>query len=434
MEQQGKEKTETVQKKQKKENKRMTSIARRINGLWVWKQCSIYLFFDLFVAFLILVCWCYLQEKAHFDAVSLQGVTRHFQMEKGIGSIVYIVKKVGHPALRVKAGLFFLLFRNCAVVVVSIQLFFLLRSALFDSKAIRHQLHPLNELAKKAEQISSIAFDESKYHLLENAISQMKPEQGKQHLHMGDKDLEGLETAVNNLIDRMQESYRQQSRFVSDASHELRTPISVIQGYVNMLDRWGKEDETVLEEAIDAIKHESEHMSKLVGQLLFLARSDSGRNKMEMEMVSISDLLREVYDESMMIDTLHVYRYESSETPVMVTGDRTMLKQTMRILTDNAVKYTKKGDEIVFRTGRQGAEAFFQIQDMGSGMGQEEVVHVFERFYRSDEARNSKTGGSGLGLSIAKWIVDKHRGHFDILSRKNLGTRITVFLPVQKEL
>lgn len=109
-----------------------------------------------------------------------------------------------------------------------------------------------------------------------------------------------------------------------------------------------------------------------------------------------------------------------------------MLKQTMRILADNAMKYTNEKDEIIFAFGRSGTEVFFYVQDSGVGMKEQDITHVFERFYRSDEARNKETGGTGLGLSIAKWIVDKHRGHFEILSREGLGTRITVWLPSGK--
>lgn len=274
---------------------------------------------------------------------------------------------------------------------------------------------------------------ESKFHRLEDAISNVNPGSGDEHLNIGDKELKGLELAVNNLIDRMRESFRQQSRFVSDASHELRTPISVIQGYVNMLDRWGKEDETVLAEGIEAIKHESEHMSSLVEQLLFLARSDSGRQKLVSEKISLNELMNEVYEESVMIDSDHVYTFQepASHDPeqVFILGDPTMLKQTMRILADNARKYTKKNDEIMFAVGVQGEESFFSVQDTGIGMIEQDISHIFERFYRSDEVRNGSIGGSGLGLSIAKWIVDKHRGHFEILSREGLGTRIIVWLP-----
>lgn len=407
----------------------MTSIARRINGLWVWKQFGNYISMDIMIVLMLIVCWCIAGEIDFFGSVKFLGTDRSFEMQKGIGSIVYVVSREGEKTLRLSGGMFFVMLRTCAIIVGGIQMISLLHSIIFDANSIRQQLRPLNELARKAEEISSIAFDESKFQQLEDAISHVHPENDDEHLQIGDQDLMGISVAVNNLIDRMRDSYRQQSRFVSDASHELRTPISVIQGYVNMLDRWGKEDETVLEESIEAIKHESEHMSKLVEQLLFLARSDSGRNRMIMEEVSLTELMQEVYEESKMIDEGHTYLMKAAVgEDVKVIGDATMLKQTMRILADNAAKYTREGDEIVFSVGVM-KEAFFAVQDMGVGMGESDVIHVFERFYRSDEARSSKTGGTGLGLSIAKWIVDKHKGHFDILSRKDLGTRITVFLP-----
>ncbi len=210
----------------------------------------------------------------------------------------------------------------------------------------------------------------------------------------------------------------------------------MIQGYANMLDRWGKEDETVLEEGIEAIKHESEHMSALVEQLLFLARSDSGKNQMVKEQVDLGELVKEVYEESRMIDEIHRYSLKKPEGGrFFLTGDATMLKQTIRILADNAMKYSREGDEILFSVGKAEdgkSEIFFSVQDSGEGMKEQDVIHIFERFFRSDAARNSSTGGSGLGLSIAKWIVDKHRGHFEILSREGLGTRITVWLPVKE--
>ena len=138
-----------------------------------------------------------------------------------------------------------------------------------------------------------------------------------------------------------------------------------------------------------------------------------------------------------MIDENHRYSLSKPEGGgFFLTGDATMLKQTMRILADNAMKYSREGDEILFSVGKaeEGkSEIFFSVQDSGEGMKEQDVAHIFERFYRSDTARNSSTGGSGLGLSIAKWIVDKHRGHFEILSREGLGTRITVWLPVKEQ-
>ncbi|MDD6572734.1 MAG: ATP-binding protein, partial [Thermoflexaceae bacterium] len=262
---------------------------------------------------------------------------------------------------------------------------------------------------------------------LESAIEHLNPQEQDGVVSTGNKDLEGVEIAINNLLARMRESYRQQSRFVSDASHELRTPIAVIQGYANMLDRWGKDDEKVLAEGIEAIKHESEHMKTLVEQLLFLARSDAGRNHLDMQQISLKAIIHEVYEESVMIDEKHQYELVENDGDVTMTGDAAMIKQSVRILVDNAAKYTQEGETIILKSGiNKEMKAYFSIQDNGIGMNSEEVSHVFERFYRSDEARNRQTGGTGLGLSIAKWIIDKHNGYFDVLSRPEIGTRFTV--------
>lgn len=300
------------------------------------------------------------------------------------------------------------------------------------ARKVRRKLKPLNEMAAKAQTLSELAFDETKYHDLENAISSLKVETPDAHIHMSDRDLEGIETALNDLIDRMRESYKQQTRFVSDASHELRTPIAVIQGYVNMLDRWGKEEEAILEEAIEAIKNESAHMQRLVEQLLFLARGDSGRQNLEMKPVNLNEVMREVYEESMMIDEKHSYIFEENGQAQMI-GDSAMLKQSARILIDNAAKYTPEQETIQIRVGvQQDGAAYYGIQDNGIGMSENDVSHVFDRFYRADAVRNSQTGGTGLGLSIAKWIVERHVGYYNVISREGLGTRFTVIFPQNK--
>ena len=419
--------------KTKKEGARTSSIARRINRGFVWRQFFSYLNIDLCLSIMAIVSWCICVEINRFGDFVWNRGFRSLQWDRAEEVIFYVVNDGSGRPVRFDSTLFVIFFLICLSCIGIAQVFSLLRSLFFGARKVREQLLPLNELAKKAEQLSSIAFDESKFHRLEDAISNVNPGSGDEHLNIGDKELKGLELAVNNLIDRMRESFRQQSRFVSDASHELRTPISVIQGYVNMLDRWGKEDETILAEGIEAIKHESEHMSSLVEQLLFLARSDSGRQKLVSEKISLNELMNEVYEESVMIDSEHVYTFQepASQDPeqVFILGDPTMLKQTMRILADNARKYTKKNDEIMFAVGVQGEECFFSVQDTGIGMIEQDISHIFERFYRSDEVRNGSIGGSGLGLSIAKCVVDEHRGHFEILSREGLGTRIIVWLP-----
>ena len=296
----------------------------------------------------------------------------------------------------------------------------------------RRLMEPLERIAQTAQELSRARFDPEKLHHLEDAIGTVSPLSPEAKVLTGEKELRGLETAINDLLGRMHESYREQSRFVSDASHELRTPIAVIQGYADMLSRWGKDDEKVLEEGITAIQQESTHMKKLIEQLLFLARGDSGKNKAVMEDMDLSQMMREVYEESQMIHPDREWRLDAEEV-VQVRGDSAMLKQTARILVDNAVKYTNPGDKISLRARYKDGVPCFEVQDNGIGIRQEDLAHIFDRFFRSDPARSRATGGTGLGLSIAKWIVDRHGGYFDVFSRQEIGTRIGVLLPQKEE-
>ena len=294
-----------------------------------------------------------------------------------------------------------------------------------ESKRIKKILEPLNSLAQQADMLAKYDFSEDKYQLIEEKITSLEPGE-EQKISLGDEDLIGIENAMNSLLARIRESNRQQARFVNDASHELRTPIAVIQGYANMLVRWGKEDEKVLDESIHAILNESENMKHLVEQLLFLARGDAGRTIINKKKLNINSLMQEVYEESLMIDENHIYKYKTTDTEIFIMADEGLVKQALRILLDNAAKYTSIKDEIILSVGvNDKKEAYLQVQDSGIGMKQADVEHMFERFYRADEARSFN--GTGLGLSIAKWIVDKHNGHFEIISREEIGTRIGMY-------
>ena len=315
----------------------------------------------------------------------------------------------------------------CLGGILALRLLWWILTALGATNRIRRYLRPIDDIAQVTESISSRGFDESKFHSLEEAIDHLSVS-GEEQLHIGDDDLAGLETAVNNLIVRMHNGYRQQVRFVDDASHELRTPIAVIGGYADMLDRWGKDDPQVLEESIRAIRTETEHMRTLVEQLLFLARGDAGRQKLDRKRLDMTGVLREVWEESRMIDDRHEYVLRESE-PVFVTGDEALLKQAVRILTDNAAKYSPEGSRITFRAYREGGSVCVDVQDNGIGVSRADAERMFDRFYRADAARNSETGGSGLGLSIARWIVDRHGGRFRVISREEIGTRVTIVLP-----
>ena len=297
---------------------------------------------------------------------------------------------------------------------------------LLETRKVRSKLRPLQEFADAAMKLSDMDGETAqRYQKLENAIDMLSPAEDDQKLATGDAELAGLETAVNKLMSRMRDSYRQQARFVSDASHELRTPIAVIKGYADLLDRWGKTDEKILDESIQAIKSESENMQHLVEQLLFLARGDSGRTTLNVTDFDITEMMKEVCEESAMIDQNHTYLFEGEE-PVPFRGDISLIKQAARILIENASKYTPEGGEIKLRSLVSDGHPAFSVQDSGIGISESDIPHIFDRFYRADDSRSKQTGGSGLGLAIAKWIVERHGGRFEVISRKDIGTRITV--------
>ena len=357
-------------------------------------------------------------------------ITRSFYTQKAIGGnvteIYYRIINAGQDPVDIAVRRAFITI--CLVfgaILVLRLLWMLLVSLPRQSRKVRSILEPLNELALKADELSRIEFGEDKYHVLEDAIANLDTDESSK-LALGDSDLLGIEAAINNLLTRIREANRQQARFVNDASHELRTPIAVIGGYADMLARWGKDDEKVLNESISAIQTETERMKHLVEQLLFLARGDSGKTQLQKESVSLTGLMNEAYEESVMIDEKHVYRFQKPEEDVSVSADPGLLKQAVRILIDNAAKYTKEGDEISLSCGTAEGHPYLQVQDCGIGMAEADAQHMFERFYRADKARSFE--GTGLGLSIAKWIVDKHRGHFEVLSRQDIGTRIRIVL------
>ncbi len=204
-------------------------------------------------------------------------------------------------------------------------------------------------------------------------------------------ELRELAGTMNAMLDRLECSYESQKQFVSDASHELRTPIAVIQGYANLLARWGKEDKEILEESIDAIMKEANSMKELV------------EKHRRIEAPVLED--------------------------VMVYGDEQALKQAIRVFIDNAIKYTADGDTIRISCKNQEGTCIIIIEDTGIGMKKEEIKQIFERFYRADSVRNGGVEGHRLGLSIVKLIILKHVGTIRVRSQFEKGSKFTIVLP-----
>lgn len=423
--------TKKAVKEKRGEHRKVTSIAWRVNWIRVLDTLGSYFLMDILTVLVFTCLFIYGMDERLGGGFSFD-YTRKIVMTDALADAVYQVSGRQGLLYQCRIGDWLWLLRIGVCIVIFCQLANVVSLLMHGAGQVRRQLKPLDEIAAKAKELQEIVADENKYHNLEDAIANLKGDVIESGIHMNDRELRGIEQALNELLAKIRQTYRQQDQFVSDASHELRTPIAVIQGYVNMLDRWGKEDEKVLEEAIAAIQHEADHMQKLVEQLLFLARGDSNCQNLDMGERQLADILAEIYEESRMIDEDHVYVFEHRQD-ACVWGDYDMLKQSVRILVDNAAKYTKEGGEIILRVGCTGEGCpYYEIQDAGIGMSQQDAERAFDRFYRADAVRNS-SGGTGLGLPIAKWITDRHRGRYDILSVEGLGTRFHVEFPARRK-
>lgn len=241
-----------------------------------------------------------------------------------------------------------------------------------------------------------------------------------------DDEIKTLVLTFNDMIERLQISFEKENQFISDASHELKTPIAIIQGYINMVDRWGKEDKEILDEAIDSIKSETQHMSLLIQQLLYLARDTRDENIINKEVISLTEIADEVKKEAeVAVDNINI-SLEADEN-VYIYADSSLIKQLMWIFIDNSVKYSAgKRCEIKISVGTEEDRAYFAIEDKGIGIPQKALDKIFDRFYRNDRSRNKEIRGNGLGLSIAKTIADRHNGEITVKSVEGKGSEFKV--------
>lgn len=239
-------------------------------------------------------------------------------------------------------------------------------------------------------------------------------------------ELKDLAITFNDMIDRLDNSFKKQNRFVSDASHELRTPIAVIQGYANLMDRWGKSDPAVLQESIDSIKSETEHMSKLVKKLLFLAKSDNNKNQIQKDLINLKDICIEIAREIEVMEISQNFYFSSNDIKVNIIGDYSLIKQMIWVLIENSIKYTSKDKSITLDLYKDNQYGYIAVKDSGKGIPKEDIPYIFDRFYRVDKSRSKGIPGTGLGLSIAKWIADEHNAKIRVFSQVNEGTNMIV--------
>ena len=229
----------------------------------------------------------------------------------------------------------------------------------------------------------------------------------------------------------IQNAWNKQQEFVADASHELRTPLTVVHTQLERLFRHPshtiEQESLLISEAMD----ETRRMSKLVAQLLTLARSDSNEQEIMCQPVSMDAVVERAVNSFQPLAELKDIRLVIDlEHPLSMTGDSERLNQLLVILLDNALKYTQEGGTITVTCKRNANAILLEVCDTGIGIKKEDLPHIFDRFFRGDKMRSRTQEGSGLGLSIAKWIVEAHGGRIRADSELGQGTTVLVRLPL----
>lgn len=243
-------------------------------------------------------------------------------------------------------------------------------------------------------------------------------------------ELSRLAQHFNDMMDQLESSFQQQKQFVEDASHELRTPITIIKGHLSLLKRWGKSDPEVLEVSLEAAMQEFQRMEGIVRELLELTRAEAEQPAALTEIVNLSEFIRQCAERFSAVHPAMKLEIDTrlAETDAIEVVPH-QLEQILLILLDNAVKYSS-GSPIVRVEGiKQDRFIEIKITDSGIGIPAEDLPHVFDRFYRVDKARSRVRGGTGLGLAIAKRLVERNRGDIMISSKEHQGTSVTIRFP-----
>ena len=245
-------------------------------------------------------------------------------------------------------------------------------------------------------------------------------------------EISELQETFNSMLERLEEAFTKVRQFTADASHELRTPLAILRGETEVALRWAKNPEE-LRTTLESNLEEIARMSRIIEDLLALAKSEAGEIPLALTDVNLSDLLQDLYLQGKTLSepkgiefTLHL----EVNREIHLRGDQLQLHRMLLNLVSNAVKYTPDGGRVAIHLASDDRFARIRVVDTGFGIAAEHLPHLFDRFYRIDEARNRDIGGSGLGLSIVKWIVEAHGGRIEVVSEPNRGSTFAVTLPL----
>lgn len=253
-------------------------------------------------------------------------------------------------------------------------------------------------------------------------FSQRVPEPG------GQDEIGRLARTFNDILERLTVVLDRQQTLVADTSHELRNPLMVVRGNLDLLAHDLPADQRL--EAVNEAREEVDRMARLVGDLLFLADADT-QGSIHRQNVEMDDLLAEIVEDARMMSPDHIIDLNAND-PVLVRGDEQRLRQLVWNLVENAIRYTPPGGKINLALRRRSRVAEILVSDTGIGIPEEHLPHIFNRFYRVDRGRSRALGGTGLGLSIVRQVAETHGGHVRVRSIPGIGSTFTVYLPLSE--
>ena len=280
---------------------------------------------------------------------------------------------------------------------------------------------PIQNLTKAAEKVASGDF------------SQKVENQAMDEIGVLTRTFNNMADQLENNIEDLKNSEKMRRDFVANVSHELRTPITSIRSYAETLEEAeGTLPKDMEQHFLKVIVNESDRMTKIVQDLLTLSKFDAGSYTFEFRNFSFEKSIRDVYSAQRLEAQRHHHEFslEFKDRLPEIRGDRLRIEQVLTNMVSNAIKYTHDGGRISMTAGVKGDNVWCTVKDNGVGIPENDLKHIFERFYRVDKARSRESGGTGLGLSIAYEIVDRHDGSIDAKSKKGRGTAFTVTLPI----
>lgn len=240
-------------------------------------------------------------------------------------------------------------------------------------------------------------------------------------------ELYEMEKTFNMMIDHIKDNFDRQEQFISDASHELRTPTSIIKSYAQLLQRRGKTHPEIFGEAVEAIDSEADRIEELIHQLFLLAKNEE---RVPFDVLDFTALCQKTVTKIEMASNRSI-TFSGHSQSLYVNGNESQLQQVIYILLDNAIKYSEKSVDVKLTEVANNVE--LHVKDYGTGIPLQEQKRIFDRFYRLDKARARETGGSGLGLAIAKTIVKRHAGQLIVHSDGKHGSTFIFSLPIMKK-